>query len=238
MDLTEAPPRPYEGNELELFSHPRNWKAYWSGHLARYVRGAVLDVGAGLGETAKLLASGADRWVCLEPDEAMAQDISERIEAGVLPPVCEVRIGVIDSVAERDFSAIVYIDVLVHIEHDAAELVKAAERLAPGGHLVVLAPAHQFLFSPFDKAIGHYRRYTLAMMRALTPPGLVVEDAYYLDSVGLLASLANSMIMKSAMPTASQIGLWDRAMVPASRLIDRLHGRRLGKTCVTVWRKV
>ena len=65
-----------------------------------------------------------------------------------------------------------YIDVLEHIEHDLDELARAASHLAPGGHLVVLAPAHQALFSDFDRAIGHYRRYNRAGLQKLAPAGL------------------------------------------------------------------
>ena len=57
------------------------------------------------------------------------------------------------------FDTILYVDVLEHIADDAAELARARRLLTPEGNLVVLAPAHQSLFSPFDAAVGHYRRY-------------------------------------------------------------------------------
>ena len=43
-----ASERDYEGTELELFQAAANWKAYWSDKVAPYVRGAALEVGAGL----------------------------------------------------------------------------------------------------------------------------------------------------------------------------------------------
>ena len=46
--------------------------------------------------------------------------------------------------AEAKFDAILYIDVLEHIEDDRAEMARAAARLKPGGALIVLAPAHPF----------------------------------------------------------------------------------------------
>lgn len=56
---------------------------------------------------------------------------------------------------------------LEHIEADAAEMNKAAALLNPGGHIIVLSPAFQFLYNPFDKAIGHYRRYNKRMLKKL-----------------------------------------------------------------------
>ncbi len=227
----------YIGNELELFARAHNWKRYWSRQLAPYLGAAVLDVGAGLGETARALAGQQDRWLCLEPDGMLAEQITNRVVSGELPPVCEVRVGTIDSVPERDFSSALYIDVLEHIEDHQAEIAKAADHVVAAGRVIVLAPAHQWLYSPFDQAIGHYRRYTLASLKALTPSSLEVERAFYLDCVGLFASLANKMIMKASMPTARQIDVWNRAMVPLSRIIDPLFANRIGKTAVIVWRK-
>jgi hypothetical protein len=59
----------------------------------------------------------------------------------------------------------------------------------------------------------------------------------YLDSVGVIASGANRLLLRSGMPTASQVALWDRVMVPVSRVIDPLFGRRIGKSILGVWRK-
>jgi hypothetical protein len=72
-------------------------------------------LGAGIGETAKTLATDHKRWVCLEPDRRMASHIAERISARDLPAICEARVGTIDDIGEQDFSAVLYIDVLEHI---------------------------------------------------------------------------------------------------------------------------
>src|SRR5262249_46525548 len=39
---------PYIGDELDLFALAHRWKAYWISHIGRWVRGDVLEVGAGL----------------------------------------------------------------------------------------------------------------------------------------------------------------------------------------------
>ncbi|MEM6648426.1 MAG: methyltransferase domain-containing protein, partial [Bacteroidota bacterium] len=152
-------------------------------------------------------------------------------------PTVDACLGTLADLDEKvEFDTIVYIDVLEHIEDDGGELECAAKHLAPDGHLVVLSPAHQWLFTPFDAAIGHHRRYNRPMLRAITPPTLRLATSFYLDSVGMvLASAANKVLLQQAAPTAGQIALWDRVMVPMSRLIDPLLRRRTGKTVVGVW---
>jgi hypothetical protein len=43
--------------------------------------------------------------------------------------------------------------------------------------------------------------------------------------------------LKSSMPNRAQIAVWDRLMVPLSRLFDPLWGYSLGKSVLAVWSK-
>ena len=45
----------YVGSELDLFAEARNWKAYWSRRIGSFVRGDVLEVGAGIGSNTELM---------------------------------------------------------------------------------------------------------------------------------------------------------------------------------------
>jgi 2-polyprenyl-3-methyl-5-hydroxy-6-metoxy-1,4-benzoquinol methylase len=225
----------YIGSELELFRAAKNWKDYYYHMIRRYLGPEVLEVGAGIGGTTKVLCRQPhERWLCLEPDAELIQGFKADAE---IPGLCEIRQGTLaDLPADQRFDAILYIDVLEHIEADQAEVQRAATYLKPGGVLIVLAPAHQWLFSPFDKSIGHYRRYNKAMLRQLTTSDLTVVSLKYLDSVGLLASLSNRWL-KQRMPTPSQIKLWDTWMVPISRRLDPLVGYEIGKSIVGAWQK-
>jgi 2-polyprenyl-3-methyl-5-hydroxy-6-metoxy-1,4-benzoquinol methylase len=137
----------------------------------------------------------------------------------------------------QKFDTIIYIDVLEHIENDREELKGAAAHLREGGRIIVLAPAHQWLFTPFDAAVGHFRRYDRPMLRNLSPVGLHLERLIYLDSLGLLLSLGNRILLKQAKPTKAQIHFWDRWVVPASRVLDPCLLNSIGKSIVGVWRR-
>jgi SAM-dependent methyltransferase len=229
----------YVGGELDLFAAATSWKSYFRSHLEPYLGRDVLEVGAGLGGTTRLFCRGHERrWVCLEPDAALAERLAESIRAGQVPGICEVVIGTLAQIEKpAGFDTLLYIDVLEHIPDDRGELARAAHCLAPGGHLLVLSPAHPWLYTPFDQAIGHCRRYTKKMLAALSPESLELVRLLYLDSVGLLASLGNRLLLKSDMPTAKQIAVWDRCLVQLSRAVDPLLAYSIGKSVVGVWRK-
>jgi SAM-dependent methyltransferase len=231
----------YEGQELALFEKAVHWKAYFRAQIARYLLGDVLEVGAGFGATARVLCDGRQKsWTSLEPDAKLVERMKADLAVRPLPSPCEMIVGTLADVSpERRFDTIIYIDVLEHIGEDAAELRRATGFLRRGGRIVVLSPAHQWLYTEFDRAIGHHRRYSVRTLGAVGPPGLVPERLFYLDSVGMLASMGNRFLLKKSMPNPRQLKLWDSAMVPLSRrLFDPLLFRTVGKSVVGVWRKM
>jgi SAM-dependent methyltransferase len=227
----------YIGSELELFSHASNWKNYYGRLIRPFLGGCVAEVGAGIGATTEFLCNGDQRiWVCLEPDMEMAAEIEQKIGAQSLPSCCDVAVGKLrDLPNDERFDSILYIDVLEHIQDDVDELKTAMDHLKPGGYLVVLSPAHQFLFTPFDKSIGHHRRYDRNTLGHAAPRSAKLIKLVYLDSFGLIASLGNKIFLQQAMPTLQQILFWDRFLVPVSTVLDRLLFFRLGKSILAVW---
>jgi len=229
----------YTGSELELFERAENWKAYYQNLIKAYLGREVLEVGAGIGATTRMLCSQKQtRWLCLEPDPGMRYQLRFLITNRELPSNCQVRVGfVMDLQPEETFDTIIYIDVLEHIANDREELKASCSHLKPGGFLVVLSPAHQSLYTPFDEAIGHHRRYNKHTLSAAVPEGLERIELKYLDSVGAIASLGNRFVLKSSLPSARQLSVWDKLMIPLSRVVDPLLGYRAGKSVLGVWRK-
>jgi SAM-dependent methyltransferase len=221
----------YSGGELPLMALAVRWKSYVADLIRPYLGASVLEVGAGIGNNIPyLFRPPVSQWTALEPDAAQAGQI--------IDPAVRVVVGTLVAIeATERFDAILYLDVLEHIENDALEVREAAARLTPGGRLIVLAPAHPFLFSPMDAEVGHHRRYTAAALRALTPESCRLERLIMVDSVGFFASLANRLLLRSEQISAGQVRLWDGAMVPVSRVLDRLLFRRFGKTALAVWRR-
>lgn len=232
----------YVGEELELFAAAVRWKTYFASHVTPHIGRRVLEVGAGIGGTTAQLCDGSQKsWICLEPDESLAAILESRIRDGELPQCCSVRVGTTERLeateSNRKFDTILYIDVLEHLADHAAEASRAARLLDRGGRLIVLSPAHGWLFSPFDESVGHHRRYTKKSLAAIIPASLRCVKLVYLDSVGLLASLANRALLRKAMPSRGQIETWDSRLVPVSRLLDPIFFHTIGKSVVGIWSK-
>ena len=135
----------------------------------------ILDMGCGGGGNCPMLARfGRVRGVEMDPDARTAAE-SRRI--------CEVADGYLpDRIpygADR-FDLVTLLDVLEHVPEDGASVRRLAERLNPGGRVVVTVPAYMFLWRKQDELNRHQRRYTLRRLEAVfAGTGLRVEHATY-----------------------------------------------------------
>jgi SAM-dependent methyltransferase len=230
----------YPGTELDLFATASNWKSYWGKIISPYLAGEVLEVGAGLGANTQALISTAPwtAWTCLEPDPILCRRMTAAL--ATLPDSGRITITnglVADLPRQSIFDAALYLDTLEHIADDRAEIGLLDPLLRPGGYLIILAPAHQFLFSAFDAKIGHHRRYDRRSLTAAIPSCYQRVRLAYIDSLGLLLSLGNRLLLRQSTPSEAQIRFWDQAVVPVSRRLDRLTGDRVGKSLLGIWRK-
>jgi SAM-dependent methyltransferase len=229
----------YVGSELDLFAHAVNWKRYFASKIASDIRGDVLEVGAGIGETTRYLCDGRQRsWVCLEPDSGLANRLTASFDARALIPPPRVKVGTLADVDDDiRFDTILYIDVLEHIDDDREELRRASALLRNGGAIIVLSPAFQWLFSEFDRSLGHYRRYTRRSLAAVFPATLRRRRLFYLDSIGFMASAANRVMLHQSAATAGQVRVWDRVLIPASRVVDQALGRAFGRSVIAIYER-
>jgi SAM-dependent methyltransferase len=225
--------------ELVLFSLAKNWKRYVKAQIENYLVGEVLEVGAGIGATTAALHDGrARRWVCLEPDAYRVSRLQASVTEHLDFAKPSLIVGSLGAIADRPlFDCVLYVDVLEHVYDDRSQIYNSARLVRNGGYIVVLAPAHQWLFSEFDRSIGHLRRYNKSYLQSIMPAGWIEKKLAYLDSVGILLCLGNVLVLRRAIPSRLQIYIWDRLCVPLSRILDCLLFGKFGKSVLAVWQK-
>ncbi len=159
-----------------------------------YLGQNILEVGAGSGRIAQLLlrdkSLSFERYVICEPSSHFFGMLRSRIEPRNGVTLAQ---GVTSDLAARypaAFDTIFSVHVLEHVADDRQYMVDCLSMLRPGGKLVILVPALQFLYSELDRQIGHHRRYDKRMMRALVA-GLEcrISRMYYTNFLAVLPSL-------------------------------------------------
>ena len=139
--------------------------------------GRVLEAGCGTGGNLELLARYGTMHA-LELDENARKLANER-------DVCEVQGGRLpdDIPFEGEFDLICALDVLEHVEDDAAAARALGEKLVAGGKLLLTVPAYRCLWSHHDVITHHQRRYVRSeLIERVEGAGLEVRCATYFNT--------------------------------------------------------
>jgi 2-polyprenyl-3-methyl-5-hydroxy-6-metoxy-1,4-benzoquinol methylase len=203
-----------------------------------YLKGSVLEVGAGTGTiTRRLVERYPALWVtALEPADNVVGDLEAF--AAVTPQVTVLRqtLAAAGALATGSYDAVLYLNVLEHIQDDTDELRRAAEALRPGGALLIFGPALSWLYSELDYKAGHYRRYSIDGLRRLVEAaGFKIIKSSYLDVLGTLPYWLVYRLAGRDSISGTSIWGYDRVIVPISRLLQRVAPDRLiGKNVLLI----
>src|SRR5260221_8414741 len=128
----------------------------------QYIGTRVLEAGCGIGNFTELLLD-RERLLCIDNDPLYVEMANWRL--GHLENVTTLQRDLSQPAAYGDLGGehldtVVCLNVLEHIAPDEQVLRAYYDLLEPGGHAIILVPAHMWLYGPCDKAIGHVRRYS------------------------------------------------------------------------------
>lgn len=175
----------------------------------------VLEVGCGTGTVLRTLEQTCSRGTVTGMDlfaEALRyarQRTSCRLVQGdVHAPPFDTR-----------FDVVGLFDVLEHLPDDEAVLRALHNLLAPGGVLLLTVPAHKSLWSYFDEASHHCRRYAMAELeRKLDSAGYRVEYVtHYMTALFPLVWLARrvaTLLNRRADADADDLAMRELRIVP------------------------
>jgi SAM-dependent methyltransferase len=127
----------------------------------------------------------------------------------------------------NSFDLVLALDVIEHIDDDVHALTECRRILRPGGLIIVTVPAFMWLWSPWDEALGHRRRYTAFMLtEAMRRAGLAVHKMtytfFFVFPIAVLVRGIKRLIQKSASYYSSDFipipGILNRALIQVGRL--------------------
>lgn len=202
-----------EDFEFAALAEARNYRAALLRDFKQYLRGNVLEVGAGVGQiTSELLAiREVERVVSIEPDPSFCAKLRSRL------PGHELLEGTAaDLQSDLPWNAVLSINVLEHIEGDESELATYYRLLKPAqGALCLFVPARPEIYAPIDKDFGHFRRYTRPeLKKKLKSAGFTIQSIRYYNFVGYFLWWANFRFMKKRSFDAGSVRLFDRVAFP------------------------
>ena len=126
---------------------------YWCGSTGSH--SWLVDVGAGSGGVTSRIGWDTERVLVAEGAPVLAAQARDR--HGLMAVAAN---GSHLPLAPGSADVMCLLDVIEHIADSSETLSEAWRVLAPGGHLIVTVPGHQWLWSEADEFLGHTKRYS------------------------------------------------------------------------------
>ena len=222
---------------LEALDGARNYNAWVASLVAPYLGDDPIEIGSGTGTFAAIwLQTGLPKLTVSEVDPVLVDTLGERFEGDVRVSVRE--LDLLDA-SDGDYSCVVALNVLEHIADQVAALHSASRLVRPDGVVALFVPAFPFAMSRFDRAIGHYRRYTAKSAQdAFVAAGLKVVEKRYVNAPGLLAWTLGMRLLGMEPREGVALKTWDRVVVPPTRKLEERWRPPFGQSLLIAGRPV
>jgi SAM-dependent methyltransferase len=122
----------------------------------------ILEIGCGTGHNLDMLGSFG-RIDAIELDDESRAIAERRLGRAVMNAPLPQLAGVDDGA----YDLIAALDVIEHVEDDAAAVAAIAAKLKRGGSFVMTVPAHAWMWSAHDVVNHHKRRYSKSQLATL-----------------------------------------------------------------------
>ncbi len=223
----------YEGWELEYFDIATNFREYQFQLIKNSIKGHVAEVGPGNGVIAEKYNKQAKKIDLYETSNLLYNNLNKKFKN-------KKKIKVFNRTLKSKikYNTIIYLDVIEHIKKDKAEIINALNHLKKNGILIINVPAFNFLYSQFDKDVGHFKRYNKKDFRIILKD--VKQISYnmnYYDSIGFILSILNKYFSgKKSKFMKSKILFWN-SMILVSQIFDKITFNLFGKSLLLVIKK-
>jgi SAM-dependent methyltransferase len=197
----------------------------------------IVEAGCGNGNlTAQMLDK--ELVVAIDNDEAMLQTLRSRFGGNENVTISNVDLAGPDFRKFRSYKpdTILCMNTLEHIRDDKAVLDNF-NAILDSGTLIIIVPAFQFLFSPIDKAAGHYRRYNMTELALKAEgAGFTVSRKMYANLFGIAGWLVNGKILRRDRLSKGLLSLFD-FMIPFFEMVEGLTGPPVGLSIIMICEK-
>jgi hypothetical protein len=123
------------------------------------------------------------------------------------------------------------------LKKDEEEVINIKELLVKNGHLIIFVPAFMWLYSDFDKKVGHFRRYNKKNLeQILIRKDYEIVKSKYFDLIGIIPWLIFIKFFRKTL-SSSNVSLYDKVIVPLEKEIEKFINPPIGKNILLIAKK-
>ena len=186
------------------------WYNQWLFSLIySYLGGEMLEVGSGIGNfTCLLKKRGA--LTAIDYDRYYLKKLTKRFAKDVSVGYGDIAKGEYFFGKRKRFDCIICLNVLEHVKDDAKALKNTYALLKKGGKLLLLVPAHQWVFGTLDRELGHITRYSKKDLKVkLGKTGFRISLIRYLNFIGLWGWFLSSKVFRKKVISQNQLRIFN-----------------------------
>jgi 2-polyprenyl-3-methyl-5-hydroxy-6-metoxy-1,4-benzoquinol methylase len=228
----------YIGKDLEAMSFANNYSKWIIELFSSFTGHNIAEIGAGTGNLTKILSEQdmVSQVTAFEPSLNMYNHLKNNVDNEKVFAVNSTLFEASDNYTEK-FDSIFYINVLEHIEDDITEIKHMHKSLRNNGYACIFVPALTWLYSDFDKSIGHFRRYHKnQLINLFDSNGFEIISAKYIDMMGILPWYINFVLMKRSLDQ-NTTRIYDQFVIPVIKTIENIIPSPIGKNLLLVGKK-
>lgn len=228
---------------LERFEKARHFNRWLYDTIAPWCKGHVLETGSGIGNISTWFLENKFSLTVSDLRDEYCQLLQKKfghysnLEGVQSIDLVANDFDIVYAHLLQQYDTIVALNVIEHIE-DARQAVQNCKKLLrSGGHLVVLVPAYQTLYNPFDEELGHYLRYTSrSLQQLMKDQQLEVIHRQHFNAAGIPGWFINGTLLRKRLIPKDQLLIFDK-LIPVIRLIDTITFHSFGLSVIAVARK-
>ena len=239
MEFKEFDP---EGEEtLVAIAQSGSFNHWMYESIAGFCNGNILEVGSGIGNISREFIA-AKQQITLSDIREQYRHYLQNAQFTNGAPVLD--LDIVDTDFDNrhygllgTFNSVFALNVIEHIRDDRQAVTNMMKLLRPGGNLIILVPAYQWLFNNFDRQLLHFRRYTRrSLLKVMTMPGLKIVKSKYFNFAGIFGWFLVGTIMGKEIIPAGHMRSYDK-LVPLFKLADRITMNQMGLSVICVAEK-
>jgi len=223
---------------LEVIAKADKFNQWMFETIRPYCHGNILEIGSGIGNISLFFIQNGYSITLSDTDEYYIDQLKKTFQETNVLPIDLVHEDFREKYARlfQTYDTVIFLNVLEHIDNEEQALENCRYLLKPGGALVVLVPAYNFLFSKMDRELQHHRRYTSKKLFTLaSKKKFIVKKVFYFNAIGIVAWTYGKFLRLHS-PPSKEMKLFNN-LVPLAKFIDKILFKKAGLSVIMVAQK-
>ncbi len=230
----------FEGEEnLRAIAEADKFNEWMYQQVVPHCTGKILEIGSGIGNISYFFDRNEMDIDLSDIREQYRSYLKKSFEKRAVLDMDIVADGFIDLHGDKlgTYDAVFALNVVEHIKDDKLAIENMIKLLKPGGKIIILVPAYQWLYNGFDVALEHFKRYTKSRLLGIFPTrGVKLIRSWYFNFAGIFGWFLVGSVMKKKLIPESNMKLYN-VLTPIFKIADKVVLNKMGLSVIAVYQK-